>query len=107
MSNIKETHLIACQFRSRYTIHQILIDAEIFNKLTKYNSLCIVHSFSVSQSVASLKVQYDGFCAFTLSIANGILLASDLSIGLVQYKNQHYAFSTVTAAGLFIQNPDV
>lgn len=108
MSNIKETHLIACQFRNLCTIHQILIDASISNKLTNKSPVyCCSFYRSVFHSVPSLKVQYEGFCAFTLSIANGLLLASDLSIGLVQYKNQHYAFSTVTAADMFIQNPDM
>lgn len=58
-------------------------------------------------NLSILKVQYDAFCTWTISIANGLLMPSDLSIGLVEFRNQNYAFSTVAAADLFMQNPDM
>ncbi|XP_055325490.1 cilia- and flagella-associated protein 206 [Sitodiplosis mosellana] len=56
----------------------------------------------------NLKIEYEAFCAWTLSLASGggLLLPADLTNGLVQFKNQYYAFSTVAAADCFIQNPE-
>lgn len=54
-----------------------------------------------------LKIEYEAFCAWTLLKTDGLLYPSDLSNGLVQYKNQYYAFSSVDAADLFMQNPDM
>lgn len=52
------------------------------------------------------KVEYEAFCAWTLLKTDGLLFPSDLSIGLIRNKNQYYAFSSVEAAELFMQNPD-
>ncbi|KAK6178134.1 hypothetical protein SNE40_012955 [Patella caerulea] len=52
-----------------------------------------------------LSLQYRGYCALTLGKFDRLLLPSNPDIGVLRYKDHHYAFSSKAAAYEFAENP--
>lgn len=95
-----------------FAMHQMSWNFSEFYLLVNSRN-CILDNIFVSEFVILFyfifrieKVEYEAFCAWTLLKTDGLLFPSDLSIGLIRNKNQYYAFSSVEAAELFMQNPD-
>jgi hypothetical protein len=51
-----------------------------------------------------LALAYRGFCAYSLSQPNLLLIPVNTNIGVLQYNNNFYGFSTKEAAHCFIKN---
>jgi hypothetical protein len=51
-----------------------------------------------------LELAYRGFCAYMLSQPNLLLIPANTHIGVLQYNNNFYAFSTKEAAYAFMKN---
>lgn len=93
-----EYNFCAIKFQQNIICHVYINENYIFNNI-------FIKSWKFAFYM--LKIEYEAFCAWTLLKTDGLLYPSDLSNGLVQYKNQYYAFSSVDAADLFMQNPDM
>ena len=51
-----------------------------------------------------LALAYKGFCAYSISNQNFILLPANPNIGVLQYNNNFYVFSSKSAAYAFANN---
>ena len=51
-----------------------------------------------------LTLAYKGFCAYSLSLPSFILLPANPNIGVLQYNNNFYVFSSKSAAYAFASN---
>jgi hypothetical protein len=51
-----------------------------------------------------LSLAYRGFCAYSLSQPNLLLIPANTNIGVLQHNNNFYAFSTKDAAHAFMKN---
>ncbi|XP_077759261.1 cilia- and flagella-associated protein 206 isoform X2 [Canis aureus] len=53
-----------------------------------------------------LLIQYRGFCGYTFTTTDGLLLPGNPAIGILKYKEKYYTFHTKDAAYLFAENPE-
>lgn len=53
-----------------------------------------------------LPLKYLGFCAWKLAKSYGGLFPGNPNMGVMQYKNNYYVFSSTTAAKAFALDPD-
>uniref|UniRef100_A0A8C5QWM6 Cilia- and flagella-associated protein 206 n=1 Tax=Leptobrachium leishanense TaxID=445787 RepID=A0A8C5QWM6_9ANUR len=53
-----------------------------------------------------LPIQYHGFCGFTIAAKDGLLLPGNPDIGILNYKERYYRFSSKEAAYMFAKDPD-
>ncbi|XP_041370206.1 cilia- and flagella-associated protein 206-like [Gigantopelta aegis] len=54
-----------------------------------------------------LPLQYRGYCALTVGKYDRLLLPSNPEIGVLRFRDKHYAFSNKDAAVEFAQNPEM
>ena len=52
------------------------------------------------------KIEYNGFCLWTLANCNGLLLKFDPPVVLAKFKSKLCSFRTFQVARLFADNPD-
>ncbi|KAM9315371.1 cilia- and flagella-associated protein 206 [Gastrophryne carolinensis] len=53
-----------------------------------------------------LPIQYHGFCGFTISTKDGLLLPGNPNVGILKHRDRYYVFSSVEAASMFAQDPE-
>jgi len=58
-----------------------------------------------TKNFAKLRLQYRGYCAYTLGKYDRLLLPANPEIGVMRFREHYYAFSTKEAAYEFAQNP--
>jgi len=54
----------------------------------------------------NLIYQYRGYCGFTLAANDRLLLPGNPRIGVLQYRDQYYVFSSSDAAKKFVEDPE-
>lgn len=65
-------------------------------RLTEFNTPDFMH----------LPLDYQGFCIWSISKRNGLLLPGKPGLGVVRYKDMHFVFASVQAISEFMANPD-
>ncbi|ORX57722.1 hypothetical protein BCR36DRAFT_580278 [Piromyces finnis] len=95
------------------------IDPPILDENTIINNASILMS-SISQINKNIQIlhpsnttyfdkihsEYSGFCPYIFVKRNELLKSGDRNIGLLQYKDKVYSFSTIESAIEFSKNPD-
>jgi len=59
-----------------------------------------------TKNFTSLPLKYRGYCGWTLVKSDRLLIPSNPEIGILQYKDHYFAFSSQQAAEEFSQDPD-
>ena len=52
-----------------------------------------------------MQLEYNGFCAWTLSHTNGFLLTGNVSIGIMEFDNRYYSFYSPEASYKWAKDP--
>ena len=59
-----------------------------------------------TKNFENLIYQYRGFCGFTVATSDRLLLPGNPRVGVLQYKDQYYVFSSSGAAKKFVEDPE-
>ena len=66
---------------------------------------CVRVTASGSPSFMSVALAYQGYCCVTLVRHSGFLLAGDAALGVIRYRQTHFAFASIAAMKAFVQQP--
>ena len=66
---------------------------------------CVRLTADGSSSFMSVALAYQGYCCVTLVRHSGFLLAGDAALGVIRYRQTHFAFASIGAMRAFVRQP--
>ena len=66
---------------------------------------CVRLTADSSPSFMTVALAYQGYCCVTLVRHSGFLLAGDAALGIIRYRQTHFAFASIAAMAAFVRRP--
>ena len=66
---------------------------------------CVRVTADSSASFMSVALAYQGYCCVTLVRHSGFLLAGDAALGVIRYRQTHFAFASIACMRAFVRQP--